>query len=206
MIRRPRRSTQSRSSAASDVYKRQQQCATPRPVGTIDPLTGQAYGDVQGSLTTEKLWIRSFVNDTYLWYQDVVALDPALFVLGATAPFVNPADNSQTMITLHTNFDVVDTYFNSQRSLLLTTSGKPKDQFHFTYLTNDWVALSTMGSSVGFGFQVALLAAAPPRSVLVAYSEPGSPAWANHLDRGARFISVNGVDVATGNPGTLNEG
>src|SRR5665647_1905615 len=183
-----------------------QQCATPRPAGSIDPLTGQAYGDVQGSLTTEKLWIRSWVNDTYLWYQDVVALDPALFVLGATAPFVNPADNSQTMITLHTNFDVVDTYFNSQHSLLLTTSGKPKDQFHFTYLTNEWVALSTLGSSVGFGFQVALLAASPPRNVLLAYSEPGSPAWVNHLDRGARFISVNGVDVATGNPDTLNEG
>src|SRR5450756_2119467 len=206
MIRRPRRSTQSRSSAASDVYKRQQQCATPRPVGTIDPLTGQAYGDVQGSLTTEKLWIRSFVNDTYLWYQDVVALDPALFVLGATAPYINPWNNSPATVTLHTNFDVVDTYFNSQRSLLLTTSGKPKDQFHFTYLTNDWVALSTAGSSVGFGFQVALVASYPPRSALVAYSEPGSQAAANNLNRGARFISVNGVDVATGNPDTLNEG
>lgn len=192
------------SSAAAEAVA--QQCATPRPVGTIDPLTGQAYGDVQGSLTTEKLWIRSWVNETYLWYQDVVALDPARFVPGATAPYINPWNNSRATVTLRTNFDVVDAYFNSQRSLLLSTSGKPKDQFHFTYLSDDWVALTTMGSNVGFGFQVAVLASYPPRSVLLAYSEPGSPAWANHLDRGARIISVNGVDVASGNPGPLNEG
>jgi carboxyl-terminal processing protease len=183
-----------------------QQCETPRPAGTIDPFTQQAYSDVQGSLTNEKLWLRSMVNDTYLWYQDVVPLDPFIFVLGGRAPRTNPSNNSRTMVSLESNFDVVDTYFNSQRSLLLTNSGKPKDQFHFTYLTNDWVALSLAGSSVGFGFQVALIASSPPRSALVAYSEPGSQASANHLTRGARFISVNGVDVATGNADTLNEG
>src|SRR5674476_653107 len=143
------------SPSAADAVA--QQCATPRSVGTIDPLTGQAYGDIQGSLTTEKLWIRSWVNDTYLWYQDVLAPDPALFVLGETVPYINPANNSRTTVTLQTNFEVVDSYFNNQRSLLLTDSGKPKDQFHFTDLTHDWVALSTMGSSVGFGFQVACL-------------------------------------------------
>jgi hypothetical protein len=183
-----------------------QQCTTPRAANTIDPFTQQAYGDVQGSLSTEKLWIRSWVNDTYLWYQDIVAPDPALFVLGATLPRINPADNSQTMVTLQSNFDVVDSYFNRQRSLLMTDSGKPKDQFHFTYLTHDWVALSMAGSSVGFGFEVALLARSPPRSALVAYSEPGSQAAANNLSRGTRFVSVNGVDVATGYPDVLNEG
>jgi hypothetical protein len=39
-----------------------QQCETPRPFSIIDPLTQQAYGDGQGSRTTERLWIRSFVN------------------------------------------------------------------------------------------------------------------------------------------------
>ncbi len=183
-----------------------QQCMTPRPAGALDPFRQQAYGDIQGSLTSEKLWLRGLVNETYLWYRDVVPLDPALFTLGATVPRVNPANNSQSMVRLETNFDVVDTYFNSLRSLLLTDSGRPKDQFHFTYLTTDWVALALAGSSVGFGFQVALIASSPPRSVLVAYSEPGSQAAANNLNRGARFISVNGVDVATGNPETLNEG
>ncbi len=183
-----------------------EQCVTPRASGSIDPFTQRAYADVQGSLGTEKQWIRAWVNDTYLWYQDIVPPDPALFVLGATVPRINPANNARTMVTLQSNFDVVDSYFNNQRSMLLTPSGKPKDQFHFTYLTDEWVALSMAGSSVGFGFRVALLAASPPRQVLVAYSEPGSQADLNHLGRGARFLSVNGVDVSAGSPAMLNEG
>ncbi|MDP2368752.1 S41 family peptidase [Rhodoferax sp.] len=183
-----------------------QQCESPRPSGTIDPYTRRPYGDVQGSLTTEKLWIRAFVNETYLWYDEVAPLDPSLFTLGATVPYVDPWDNSRAMFELKTNFDVVDTYFNSQRSLLLTPSGKPKDQFHFTYATSEWLAQSTSGSSVGFGFHVELLASRSPRNVVVAYTEPGSAASANGLQRGAKFLSINGVDVVNGGPDMLNEG
>ena len=183
-----------------------QQCAAPRPTGTINPDTGRPYGDVQGSLTDEKLWIRGFVNETYLWYSDVVPQDPALFALGATAPYVDPSDNSRTTLDLNTNFDVVDTYFNSQRSLLVTRSGKPKDQFHFTYATAEYLEQSSSGSSVGFGFQVELLASRAPRNVVVAYTEPGSPAATNGLLRGAKFLTINGVDVINGEPDVINEG
>lgn len=182
------------------------QCAAPRAAILIDPFSGQPYGDKVGSLTTEKQWIRSFVNDTYLWYKEVVPQDPKLFEIGATAPYVNASDNSKTSVFLMTGFDVVDTYFNSLRSTLFTPSGKPKDQFHFTYPTPDWVALSTSGNSVGFGFQVALLARTPPRKAVVAYSEPSSPASSNQLTRGAQILTVNGVDVASGDPAVLNEG
>ncbi|MBC7719463.1 MAG: peptidase S41 [Chitinophagaceae bacterium] len=182
------------------------QCAAPRAAGAVNPFTGQLYGDKSGSLTTEKQWIRAFVNDTYLWYKDIVPQDPGLFVIGATVPYVNASDNSKTTVTLKTNLDVVETYFNSQRSVLFTSSGKPKDRFHFIYPTADWVALSTAGNSVGFGFQVALLARTPPRKAVVAYSEPLSPAGTNKLTRGAQFLSVNGVDVASGDPAVLNEG
>jgi hypothetical protein len=188
------------------AYTVAQQCTAPRPADATDPYTGQVYGDVQGSLSTERLWIRSFVDETYLWYQDIVPLDPAIFTLGASAPYTYPSNNSQTTIRLQTDFDVVNTYFNSLRSLLLSPSGRPKDQFHFTYLTNDWTALSSSGSSVGFGFQVALLASVPPRNILVAFCEPGSQACANRLDRGTRFVSVNGVDVVSGDAAALNEG
>jgi len=188
------------------AYSVAQQCVTPRASSVLDPYTGQPYGDVQGSLTAEKLWIRAFVNETYLWYSDVVPLDPALFTLGASAPYVDPHDNSRTQLDLTTNFDVVDSYFNSQRSLLLTASGKPKDQFHFTYGTSEWLAQSNSGSSVGFGFQVELLASHRPRNAVVAYTEPGSPASANGLQRGAKFLSINGVDVVNGDAAMLNEG
>ncbi len=183
-----------------------QQCEAPRPPGTIDPYTGRPYGDVQGSLTTEKLWIRGFVDETYLWYGDVVPQDPTLFTLGATAPYVDPWDNSRTTLELKTNFDVVDTYFNSQRSLLATSSGKPKDQFHFTYATAEYLEQTSSGSSVGFGFSVELLASRAPRHAVVAFTEPGSPAANNGLLRGAKFLVINGVEVVNGDPDLINEG
>ena len=191
------------SPAKADTFAGQ--CAIPRAASSIDPFSGQPYGDKFGSLTTEKQWIRAFVNDTYFWYKDVVPQDPSLFVIGATAPYINASDNSKSSVILQSNFDVVDTYFNSLRSTLFTASGKPKDQFHFTYATPEWVALSTSGKSVGFGFQVALLARTPPRKAVVAFSEPSSPASSNNLTRGAQILTVNGVDVANGDPATLNE-
>ena len=182
------------------------QCAAPRAASVLDPSTGRPYGDVQGSLTTEKLWIRAFINDTYLWYDEVVPQDPALFVLGASAPFVEPSDNSRRSIFLSTNTLAATTYFNSQRTTAVTASGRPKDQFHFTIPTADYTAQSTAGVSGGFGFQVALLASTPPRKAVVAYSDPGSVAAQNNLGRGAEFITVNGVSVANGSAATLNEG
>lgn len=182
------------------------QCAAPRAASVLNPSTGQPYGDVQGSLTTEKLWVRAFINDTYLWYHEVLPQNPALFVVGASAPFVEPSDNSSRSIVLSSSLLAVTTYFNSQRSTAVTASGRPKDQFHFTIPTDEYIARSTGGVGAGFGFQVALLASTPPRKALVAYSDPGSVAAQNNLGRGAEFITVNGVSVANGNAATLNEG
>ncbi|MES2944361.1 MAG: S41 family peptidase [Pseudomonadota bacterium] len=182
------------------------QCAAPRSASKINPLTDKLYGDVQGSLSTEKSWIKAFVNETYLWYQDVPSVDASKYVLGATVPYIYPSNNGVTSVVLSSNFEVADAYFNSQRSLQTTASGKPKDQFHFTYQTDEWVALSTAGTSVGFGFQVALLEASPPRVALVAYTDPGTPAAAAGLARGAKFLTVNGADVSSGDADVLNEG
>src|SRR5678815_4081154 len=46
MIRRPPRSTLDRSSAASDVYKRQEQ--TDRVVKTVQPIENKIFGDQEG--------------------------------------------------------------------------------------------------------------------------------------------------------------
>ncbi len=182
-------------------------CAVPRPASTIDPDTNAPYGDVQGTLSDEMAWIASFVNQTYLWYADVPVVSSTPYVIGATVPYVDPSDNSAGTKTLMSNYDVVDAYFNSQRSPLFTASGKPKDQFHFTYVTTDWQNLSAQGTEAGFGFDVALLAAAPPREALIAYVSPGSPADLAGLVRGTVFVSVNGVSVANGSDvNTLNEG
>ena len=154
-----------------------QQCAAPRP------------GDTQGTLATEKAFLRSWIDETYLWYQDVRVLPAATL--------------DPTMYTTPIN------YFKALKTPLLTPSGKAKDQFHFTYDTPTWIALSTAGVSYGYGFGVALVVAkAPNRIAMVGFLEPGTtPASTNLITRGAAILTVDGVDVANGTDvATLNEG
>ncbi len=160
------------------------QCASPR-TGT-DPTTGRPYADVKGSTLTENNWLRSWTHDLYLWYREVPDLDPAPY---ATAD-----------------------YFNLLKTSATTPSGNPKDRFHFTYSTPQWVALSQSGVAAGYGVQWALISSRPPRQVRVAYTEPGSPAVASgaSLRRGAEVLTVDGVDVVNSNDtasvNTLNDG
>jgi len=152
-----------------------QECAAPRP------------GDKQGSLATEKAWLRSWIDETYLWYQDVRGLPPAT---------LDPA-NSATPLD----------YFAKLKSPATTASGKDKDQFHFTYPTAEWIALSQSGVSYGYGFQVALLDdTAPDRVAIVAYVEPGSPAAANGIARGTEILDVDGAAVSDATAATINAG
>ena len=88
-------------------------------------------------------------------------------------------------------------------------SGQPKDKFHFTYDTDVWRALSQGGISAGYGAEFAVLAATPPRRIVVAYTEAGSPA-ASQLQRGDEILQVDGADAVNGSTqaivDTLNAG
>ncbi len=133
-----------------------QQCDAPRP-GTTD---------VQGSTVDEKNFLRSWSNDTYLWYDQLPDIDP---------------DNADTAIE----------YFDR------LTVGEPTDRFHFTYGTEEWEQLSQGGVSAGYGAEWALLSTTPPREIVVAYTEPASPATNVLLARGARVLAVDGFDIDT---------
>src|SRR5258706_14565615 len=130
-----------------------------------------------GQCTTlnENNWLRSWSNDLYLWYDEVVDRDPSLFTTPA--------------------------YFELRKTTATTPSGNPKDRFHFTYDTAAWVALSQSGVSAGYGVEWALLAASAPRYIVVAYTEPNSPssAAAANLARGAEVLAVDGVDAINDN-------
>ncbi len=159
-------------------------CATPRT--GIDPYTGQRYPDVQGSTLTENNFLRSWTNELYLWYSEVPDLNPA-------------------------NYTTPD-YFNLLKTSATTTSGSPKDKFHFTYATSVWEALSQSGVEAGYGAEFIVLAPSPPRLVMVAYTQPNTAATLPpvSLARGAEVLTVDGVDVvnASGSAAvaTLNEG
>jgi hypothetical protein len=149
------------------------QCAVPRS-GT-DPTTGKAFLDTQGSVTTENNWLRSWSHDLYLWYTEM--------------PDINPS----TMTTA--------TYFAALKTSATTLSGAPKDKFHFTYKTSDWVQLSQSGVQVGYGLEWFLIASRPPRNVVVAFTDPAMPAGnaAAQLARGAQVLTADGVDVVNDN-------
>jgi carboxyl-terminal processing protease len=148
-------------------------CTAPR--SGVDPATGLAYSDVPGTVNDQNNWLRSWSNDLYLWYDEVQDADPALYA------------------TLD--------YFDLLKTFATTPSGSPKDKFHFTYPTADWEALSQSGVTAGYGAEWVILADTPPRELVVAYTEPNTPATAAaaHLVRGAEVLAVDGVDLVYAN-------
>ncbi len=52
-------------------------CINPR-IG-INPATNTTYYDVQGAYVDENNFLRSFSNNTYLWYDEIIDADPSLF-------------------------------------------------------------------------------------------------------------------------------
>lgn len=128
--------------------------------------------DVKGSITWENFWLRSWTHELYLWYSEV--------------PDLKPADYSTT-----------DAYFQLMKTTAVTSSGKAKDpsNFHFSYSTDYWNSLSQSGVSAGYGVEWAVTANARPRVVVAAYTDPGTPATNASITRGARVMSVDGVDI-----------
>ncbi len=157
-------------------------CQAPR--GGTNPATGGPYPDVQGSTLDENNFLRSYTNDTYLWYNEVVDRDPGLY----NDPLA---------------------YFDLLKTNAVTPSGTPKDQFHFTYDSDEWYQLSQTGTTYGYGITWAFIATFPPRELRIAYTEPNSPATnlPMPLVRGTEIIAIDGEDVAFGNDvDTLNNG
>ncbi len=153
------------------------QCAAPR--GGIDPATGAAYRDTAGSLDTEKSWVRGWIDETYLWYTEV--------------PTALKASDYATPVA----------WFNVLKTPATTPSGRAKDRFHFTYDTEVYRQLSQGGVSAGYGMETASVRSSPPRDIRVALVEPGSPAANAGILRGAKLLTVDGVNVVSGT-GTAN--
>lgn len=156
------------------------QCVSPRPASAIDPFSNAPYGDVRGTATDEKNWVRSWIDETYLWYGEV--------------PNASAASYPNALA-----------YFDVLKTSATTASGAPKDRFHFTYNTDEWVALSQSGVELGYGIEYASFSVSPPRRFVVAYTEPTSAAAAAGVQRGDELVSVDGVDFVNGDDvDTLN--
>ncbi|XOV82655.1 MAG: S41 family peptidase [bacterium] len=139
----------------------------------LNPRSGAGFNDTQGSATDENEWLRAWSHDLYLWYDEIVDADPEAFD--------------------------TPTYFDLMQTNELTPSGARKDQFHFTFDTEAWEALSQSGVSAGYGAEFILISARPPREIVVAFVEPNSPADLAGMTRGSRVLLVDGVDAINDN-------
>ncbi|MGK5076743.1 S41 family peptidase [Janthinobacterium sp. HLX7-2] len=143
--------------ASSTVMNR---CEKPRSGSSVDK---------QGTLLDELTWVRSWIDETYLWYREV----PTTY--------------------LPHNFSTPIAYFDVLKTSATTASGKPKDQFHFTYTTAEWEA-SQNGIELGYGMLLAITRNTPPRNAVITIVEPGSPAALAGLQRGDVLQTVDGID------------
>jgi hypothetical protein len=143
------------------------------PRSGTNPETGSPYADIQGTTLDENNWLRSWSNDLYLWYNEIVDRDPGLHATPA--------------------------YFDLLKTTATTPSGAAKDRFHFTYRTTDWLTLTQSGTEAGYGVLWSVVASLPPRRIVVAYTTAGSPAANATLQRGEEVVRVDGVDVVNDN-------
>lgn len=151
-------------------------CETPRSGVDIE---GNAFTDVAGTALDEKNWLRSWTNETYLWNTEVLDANPA---------------NGGTRIQ----------YFDSLKTNATTASGKPKDQFHFSEPTADYLARRNSAASASYGAEFVLISRTAPRDVRVSFTDPGTPAdetigGQKQFVRGSQILFVDGVDMVNAN-------
>ena len=145
--------------------------------------SGQFKGQCQA--INEKNWLRSWSNETYLWYDEIIDTNPAL------------------------TSGVID-YFNTLKTEQLTESGAKKDNFHFSLPTDEWQRQNQSGLSFGYGFNIKIIAGSAPRQAVVSYTEPNTPASNQNIIRGFELLEVDGVDfintTSSSEVGIINAG
>ena len=123
----------------SSVFK--DSCGSPRANTASD-----SFPDMQGSFEDEGYWLRSWSNETYLWYDEIQDRDPSLYA---------------------TSSGGVLEYFDLLKTEETTPSGNPKDRFHFTRNTAEYEAESQQGITFGYGATYQLISSSPPRELVI---------------------------------------
>ncbi len=146
--------------AASDALA--QQCS---------PDNNLAPSPRTGSLDIERRWLRTYMDEAYLWYDQIPQVD-------AESPLYNTASAAYSL----------NQYFNA----LLT---RPHDRFSTAMPTTQFQAVVQAGTPPGYGIEWLQGSNTPPRHIRIAYVHAGSPAAAAGLQRGDQLVRVDGTSV-----------
>jgi len=145
-----------------------------------NPFRGDATSATRlGSLSGEKSWLRGYMDDAYLWYNEVPSVNAS-----------TPAFSDESDV-----YGSLDAYFNALLTPATTPTGKFKDQFSFTFPTAAWDALLNSGSSVGYGIEWRFLSSTPPRGIRVAYVHANSTAATMGIQRGDTLVLADNVSA-----------
>ncbi len=159
-----------------------QQCAPDNPF-VDDALASTSTA----SLAREKQWVAAYINDAYLWYDEVPSVD-------ASQPEFSVDEDV---------FGSLDSYFNALLTPATTPSGKLKDEFSFIYPTRLWNELSEGGVELGYGMQLEFNPR-PPRDTRIVYVEEGTAADDAGVGRGLRVIAADGVSTESGDASDID--
>ena len=146
-------------------------CATVR---TGLDLDGNPRDDIQGELLHELFWLRSFMDETYLFFDQVTDSDP-------------------------NGFDDRGAYFDERLTQVVTPTGRLVDRFSFIQSTEDFEATQSGAPTFGYGAEFARIrSTSPNRDWRVSFTQDGSNAEAAGFTRGARILTIDGIDFING--------
>lgn len=138
-----------------------------------NPYRGDATAATgTGTLAIERSWIRSYIDEAYLWYEKVPAVDTASY-----------------------NNDTPQGFMSSISGYFKALTGIPEDRFSFVYSTKAWQDLTISGVSLAYGAEWVIGSTSAPYNVRIGYIDPNSPASAASLMRGDTIESINGTAV-----------
>ena len=168
-----------------------------------DVCANPIEGEMQGTVTDENAWIRSYSHDTYLWYRELEDIDPA-------------------------SVSSTEVYFNLMKTSAKTSQGRDKDEFHYyedirersaqqagysngyraefpelnqhtaipyvetVSVNNKQLSAQQPGYSIGYGAEFLWI----NKQIIVAYVEADSPASRQKLSRGAIITAIDGDSIA----------
>lgn len=129
-----------------------------------------------GSLDTEKRWLRSYMDEAYLWREQVPRVNAA--EPRFSGPEVYPA---------------LEAYFDALLTPQLTATGARRDRFSFTMPSAQWEQLSQGGETLGYGLEWSLQNASGQRRIRIAQVSADGQAARAGLRRGDELLSVDGA-------------